>query len=259
MIQDITLEKYTELKNRKLKRAEIAEFFGIPEWKLKKLISANGWGKKLPTVDNIKAFKEYTAESAYWAGFIAADGYISDDNTLQICLNFDDTKQLETFKNFTRSSHKITSNTTKYYRSSFGFKNLFIATDLLRNYNITPRKSLTYEFPTQVPEKFLRDFIRGYFDGDGCICESFSNKNSHTATLYTTICGSNSFINSISNILKEKLNITGSVQLKENHSVIKYCTNKSLILLNYMYKDSNVYLDRKYNLYKKVLIDRKIR
>lgn len=34
-----------------------------------------------------------------------------------------------------------------------------------------PRKSLSLTFPTpdQVPDGFLRHFIRGYFDGDGCI------------------------------------------------------------------------------------------
>lgn len=32
-------------------------------------------------------------------------------------------------------------------------------------------KSLTLTFPSDdiVPKKFKRDFIRGYFDGDGCI------------------------------------------------------------------------------------------
>jgi hypothetical protein len=32
-----------------------------------------------------------------------------------------------------------------------------------------PRKSLVVEYPTNIPEEYQRYFIRGIFDGDGCI------------------------------------------------------------------------------------------
>lgn len=38
------------------------------------------------------------------------------------------------------------------------------------------RKSLILKQPKGVPEKFIFDFIRGYFDGDGCLTYySFEN------------------------------------------------------------------------------------
>ena len=52
--------------------------------------------------------------------------------------------------------------------------------NILNSYGCTPRKSLTLKFPDIKIFKskdLIRHFIRGYFDGDGCI--SFSNKD-HT-------------------------------------------------------------------------------
>jgi len=250
---EITLEKYTELKAQKLTRAKIAEYFDIPDWKLKKHIAANGWGAKSPIVGNITAFSLFCEYSAYWGGFIAADGCVTN-NTLKICLSYDDLTHLEKFKTFMQNTHKITSNTDKYYRCEMSFKQETVLSDLKLNYNITERKSLTYKLP-EIPSNEFRHFLRGYFDGDGCICESFSNKNSTTATLYTTITGSNEFIKA----LYEKINLPGTIQQKENVSTIKYNTNSSFELLDYMYKDCNVYLDRKFALYKQVTNVRKTR
>lgn len=246
-------EQYFELKSKGLKRAEIAAIFNIPEWKLKKIISAEGWGVKRPIIGNQEAFNYLTAESCYWGGFIGADGCITGD-FLKIMLNYDDTSHLEKFKAFIQSTHAISSNTDKYYRSEIGFKNGVILNGLKTHFNITPNKSGTYRMPT-IPKDLFRHYLRGYFDGDGCICESFSNKNSTTATIYTTICGSNYFIPELENSLFTILNIRGTVAQKSRHQVLKYCTNASKTLLDFMYKDSNIYLERKYQLYKRIMVD----
>ena len=55
---------------------------------------------------------------------------------------------------------------TKSYRMSFRSKKC--KEDLI-NKGCVPKKSLILKFPTyeQVPQKLMKDFIRGYFDGDG--------------------------------------------------------------------------------------------
>jgi hypothetical protein len=249
---EITFEKYSELKNKKLKRAEIAEVFGLTDSQLKKLIAKRSWGVKRPETKNQEAFLDYGPNSCYWAGFLAADGCITDNNTLKLCLHYDDTSHIQKLRNYLASDNAITSNTDKYYRSEINIRSDQICNDLRSNFNITPRKSYTYEFPKSlVNSPYLRDFIRGYFDGDGCISESFSNANSKTATLYTTITGSGVFIDYLHNLLKEKLAITGTIQTKDNNiKVIKYCTKDSFVFIEYMYKDCDNYLDRKYSLYK---------
>ena len=44
--------------------------------------------------------------------------------------------------------------------------------EALNNKGCVPNKSLTLTFPSKdiVPSNLLRHFIRGYVDGDGCIC-----------------------------------------------------------------------------------------
>lgn len=249
---EITKENYFELKSQKLLRREIAEKFNIPEWKLKKLIAKEGWGAKRPTIKNLNAFQLEEELDYYWAGFIAADGNISDNNDLYICLHSDDYTHLEKLLSYLKSNHAISLNTDKYSRAQIGPRlpeNM--ANTLINKFNIVPRKSLIYELPKIHESDNFRHYVRGYFDGDGSICESFSNKESTTATLYSTITGSKNFINSLYSVLPFK----GSIQERDNVSTIKYNTKSAKEFLTYIYKDAFIYLDRKFILYKRIVVD----
>lgn len=52
--------------------------------------------------------------------------------------------------------------------------------EVLYNYGCTPRKSTTLQFPElsifQSPD-LIRHFIRGYFDGDGCISYTYTSRS----------------------------------------------------------------------------------
>jgi len=255
---EITFENYIELKKQGYKRAEIANTFNIPDWKLKRIISNRGWSEKPPTIRNTNAFDDYTEESCYWAGFLAADGNVDSKGRIRLMLKYDDILHLEKFKDYLQSTHTVSSNTTTYNRCSFEFtdKNMCEILDL--NFNIVPEKSLIMKFPSFINPSTMRHFLRGYFDGDGSICESFSNRNSTTATLYTTFCsGSFDFIKFIFEHLTKIIGTQGHLQ---NFGTgrkwqIKYNTNDSISLLNYLYKDSKVYLDRKYSLYNQIVVN----
>jgi DNA-binding transcriptional regulator WhiA len=253
---EITKENYDILKAQKLTRAMIAEQFGIPDWKLKKLIAKNGWGVARPTIKNNNIFSLEDESSYYWAGFIAADGNISDKNDLYICLHYDDTVMLTKILEYFMSNHKVSSNNEKYNRSQIGIRLSESAVTILRDkFNITPRKSLTYQLPNIANSDNFRHYLRGYFDGDGSICESFSNINSKTASLYANITGSKDFISQLQLVIQNKLGITGHNQIKETVSCLKYNTNDAKILLKYLYSDSTIYLPRKYNLYKHLVLE----
>lgn len=255
---EINYTNYTNLKQTGLSRAEIANNFNIPDWKLKKLIAANGWGKKAPIILNETAFDNYSEEACYWAGFIAADGCVDSKNRLRIMLKYDDISHLEKFKEYLKSTHAISINTTTYNRCSFELTNPYIVDMLDINFNIVPNKTATLQFPKFIPSKYMVHYIRGYFDGDGSICESFSNKNSITTSIYATFAsGSKEFSEDLFAYLGNKLNLGGHLQ-EFKDSVkwqLKYNTNDAKTLLSYMYEDSNVYLDRKYALYQKLIIN----
>lgn len=255
---EINYQNYLCLKEQGLSRLNIAKIFNIPEWKLKKLIALNKWGTVKPTIENTKAFTEYTSESCYWAGFLAADGNVDEKGRIRIMLKYDDIEHLKKFKEYLKSSHTISTNTIEYNRCSFEFTNKEMCEDLDLNFNIVPRKTSILKFPKFIPDEYLKDFIRGYFDGDGSICESFSNRNSVTATLYATIaCGSKEFIHTLFEIIGKNLDLNGHLQEFKDSTKwqIKFNTNDAKTFLTYMYKNSTVYLDRKYLLYKKIVVE----
>ena len=54
----------------------------------------------------------------------------------------------------------------------------------LCNIGITPRKTWDMKIDdvmSHIPKQFIRDFLRGYFDGDGCITGVISQKPSKVA------------------------------------------------------------------------------
>mgnify|MGYP002625860766 CR=1 FL=1 len=75
--------------------------------------------------------------------------------------------------------------------------------DLIR-LGAIPNKSLILEFPKDIPNDLIRHFVRGYFDGDGCI-----SKNEDRCSLVST----ENFCVELSHILQEKLGIHSSIML----------------------------------------------
>lgn len=252
---ELNFNSYSELKSKKLKRAEIADIFGIPEWKLKKLIAINGWGKKAPTVDE-DSFSELSEAGAYWAGFIAADGNVDNKKRIRIMLKYDDILHIEKFAKFVNSTHAIQTNTDTYNRCAIEFTSAKMCNDLSTIYNIGPNKTDKL-LPPIINTEFIPHFIRGVFDGDGSICESFSNANSITATLYATlVSGSIDFTSWLETFL-EFSNITFSTQNKPGAQQIKLNTLQAIKFLNIIYQNSTeaTRLDRKYAIYKRVVLN----
>lgn len=255
---EITKENYDKLKEQKLTRAKIAEQFNIPEWKLKKLIASNGWGITRPKVRNDTAFIEESEAAYYWAGFIAADGNISDKDDLYICLHSKDTEHLHKFLSYLKSNHAVSTNNDKYTRSQIGLRlPPPIASSLKNKFNIVPRKSLTYKLPDIVESDNFRHYVRGYFDGDGSVGEYFNNDESILSSLSCNITGSNDFIQSLYTVLKNKLDVLGCVCKRKDSdvSVISFKLKDTRKLLNYMYDSSTVSLSRKFVIYHKICVE----
>lgn len=257
-MENVNYTEYLEFKQMGMTRGQIATAFDIPDWKLKKLIAKNGWGKPPTTISNESLFDEYSEEACYWAGFLAADGNVDCKKRVRLMLKYDDIIHLEKFKACLGSTHSVSSNTDKYNRCSFEFTSPHICEILELNYNIIPNKTDCLKFPKHIPDKYLRHYIRGYFDGDGSLCESFSNRNSVTASIYATFAsGSKEFSMSLFEYLSKILSLGGHLQ-EFTDSIkwqLKYNTNDAKVLTKYMYDNSNVYLDRKYTLYLRLIVN----
>ena len=187
-----------------------------------------------------------TEEKAYWLGFLYADGSVgSKEHKIELGLAEQDLKQIEKFRDFIGIMNKIIYRpTTKSYR--YSFRSESCKEDLIKQ-GCTPKKSLILKFPTedQVPQNLIRHFIRGYFDGDGW----FTNTEE---CFQAGIIGTEDFIKGfLDNIeIENKNNKIFDVHRENGAKRYVFGAYQDVLnFLNWIYKDSNVYLDRKYEHY----------
>ena len=210
-------------------------------------------GIKIPNYHNSLKFDNTvfdiinTEEKAYWLGFLYADGYVGlTDNRVELTLQLSDVNHIEKFKTFLNSDCKISTNS---YRSRLSIKDEKIKKDLI-NLGCTPQKSLILKFPTddKVPKELIRHFIRGYFDGDGSLCVTEKTKS-------IDILGTYDFLYQLcleSNIATSKIYVSKS----KSNKVFRIVLGSRIDLYNfskYIYDDCNIYLDRKYEKFKKLM------
>lgn len=118
------------------------------------------------------AFSEVTEESAYWIGFLMADGCVFGNNLVKLSLATVDRPHVEKFRDFLGSGHKVSDRPNE---SSYGgggemisviqVKSKSLVSDLAC-FGVTPRKSRT---ATVIGLEDNSDFWRGMIDGDGTI------------------------------------------------------------------------------------------
>jgi len=214
--------------------------------------------RKLYQINN-NAFSVYTKESAYWAGFMAADGCVDKKNRFRVYLNIKDVGHLYKLKNFLNSEHKV-AESIKFNRCSFELTNKKIVADIKKNYSVTPLKSYNLQYPMQMPRELDMHFIRGYWDGDGTLCESFSNKNSLLATFYASVVGSEDFILQMAVLIEEYLG--KALPLVRSHpnginATWKLNTKAAIELSKRMYANASedIWLNRKYEIYKRAVLE----
>lgn len=118
-------------------------------------------------------FKTWSRNMAYIFGLWCADGYIGTQNKgyqFSIKLHKNDKYLLQQILNEMKSEHKIYEN--KENCCCFTISSKTIYNDII-NLGGCERKSLRLKFP-YVPNEYLFDFIRGYFDGDGCTSTKYN-------------------------------------------------------------------------------------
>lgn len=187
--------------------------------------------------------------AAYWLGYLYADGCVYKN---KLCLSSKDIGHLYKYQEDMNAKTKICTRFLKGHTYGISYISCPILVHKLINLGCVPRKSLILQFPTdkQVPKYLLRHFVRGYFDGDGCVCY-----NKRQASI--SFCGTFGFLSKLSQYFVDigmnerlpKFNKGECYQL--HHSA------KSDILKFYetVYKDSVVNLDRKNKIFIDIMQD----
>lgn len=189
--------------------------------------------------------------SAYWLGFIYADGYISSYKELAIQLKSDDFEHLKKFNICLNGNIPVTffDKQPRYIKGKYtGVSHLcqirIFSKEMVSDLDalgVHMKKSNNIEFPFFEDSWLEWSFFRGYFDGDGSIY--YDKRSNQLRAKITT--GSESFRTSASNFLEShgiKTYINGldcGITGKESHR----------ILFGNMYDHATIYLDRKYKKY----------
>lgn len=179
---------------------------------------------------------------AYWLGFMYADGYITQKDYVGLSLNTKDEGHIYKFQSTIASQHPIhrysshtTYGYTEYSRLCFVSKKM--CQDLSAN-GCVLSKTMILKPPKLDNEEHIRPFIRGYFDGDGCV----TNGGKNCAKM--TIVGNYELMKWVNSHLPDP----GPLQQDKRKPYIYevYNTNvKAINNLEWIYKDAKVFLDRK--------------
>lgn len=198
-----------------------------------------------------------SSEKAYWLGFLFADGYNTDDEIV-IELAEKDITHLVKFKKAI-SATQLISTRSKYdknQRNTKEFASIRISSrricKTLSMHGMIRNKAHTLKYPDISPEHD-RHFIRGFFDGDGCIFTKRVGSKCKMRGDFSIYSHSEEFIISLINRL-----LMSGIETKHYPNNIKI--SKKMILLkifNYLYLDTteNVRMDRKYLKFKELVDD----
>lgn len=203
---------------------------------------------------NWEFFKEDSEELYYFLGLVASDGYLSNDE-IEIGLNEKDLHILERLRDLIVPEKPVNlkKNTNSYtlkiscrskmkrFKDFFGMK--------------TNQKHKEMRFPN-VPKEYMKDFIRGYVDGDGGID---TTKGYRGDKVYVgprlRILGNLEFLTVLNEMTKEIYpHKTNSIlrKGKENVYIITYNFSTAKAILEWLYSDSKIYLHRKREKYLEV-------
>jgi len=239
-------------RTEKYSSSKLAGIFSCNRKTIFKALKTNG--VFLPNLGRFKKtiycdtefFTKLSPISAYWAGFIAADGCLSyRGKMLSIGLNERDAGHLNKFAKAIKTNAKIwyTQCNNSVHIGIYSEK-IF---DSLLNLGITPNKSLSID-NVNIPRQLMSHFIRGVFDGDGYIG---GRKVTHVQLF---ISGNRPFLQRIQSILiKEcginKVNLYPLYPLGANKGYkLQYTGSQAFRILNFLYKNSctRTRLQRKY-------------
>ena len=197
-----------------------------------------------------------TPEKAYILGLLFADGHNElKKHTISMSLIESDKDLLEKIRVILNSEKPLEfiDYSNKLFNGSKcknQYRLLLFSSHIcktLLNYGMISNKSATLYYP-QINPKLNQHFIRGYFDGNGCMC--FSQGKHYISTIVST----SDMCNSISQILKQEIGIHSSVLDAPNkNGITKYVSISGRLqvmkFMNYIYKDADLYLDRKHQHY----------
>lgn len=174
---------------------------------------------------------------AYWLGFLYADGYVTTNNRWGVELSISDYEHIQKLVNEIKYNGNIKiRNRNNIKTCSVLINNSHMHSSLINN-GVVMNKTNLLKFPDNsiLKEEYINHFIRGFFDGDGCVC--YTNRGVEI----NFVCKSNEFIISLLNIFsKNNIHFTYYVNKRDDLPTIRiYKISEIRLFYNYLYNGSS--------------------
>ena len=204
-----------------------------------------------------------TEIQAYLLGFHASDGCILEKRkTFHLALHEDDSEIIYLFKDFISPDartfytppHKGFSKGKEHQtHGAFGLEicSVALCEDLVKlGYGY--RKSYDELHLPKLNEDLVLAFIRGYFDGDGCISYGLDKtaKNPKIRAHWTLYSKTNTLLLEVQKLFSEKYDIDLHIYYRKSDKMYEMSTfSREAIkkISKILYNDAHFYLTRKYN------------
>ncbi len=218
--------------------------------------------KEFPWHFNKDFFKTWSDEMAYVLGLMMSDGYVFTNprGSNYFGITSTDLEIVEKLRTILASNHKIgikrvkNPNWKTRYVLQIGSKDVVAE---LSKFGIIQNKSLNIKFPQNIPDRFLRHFVRGYFDGDGGVYlkqhwRRDRGKLNWVFQVYF-VSGSRVFLEELHSILLKVCVKGGFINNKKRGYALVFGRRDGLALACLMYEDvpRELFLERKYNIFTK--------
>lgn len=219
-------------------------------------------GKSIYKVDSDFFKCINTEEKAYILGFICADGHISEDR-LVITVSEKDSDILEKIRRAMHSNHPIKRIKRKNPYQKTDRKQLILMELMigrkelvksLFDMGLTTDKTYTLNgnILKYVPKYLMRDFLRGYFDGDGNVF--FGRRYASGYKYNINVCGNEDFLlKSFQTYFPSNNKLYKDLYSKQCYVWKISSRDKVRDFMHYLYHNSSIFLQRKYNEYRKIM------
>ena len=182
-------------------------------------------------------FKTWSSNMAYVLGLWFADGCIYGGKIFDITLHAKDKYILKQVAKELEYEGQLYDYVDRQ-AARLNFSCVVIYDDII-NLGGCENKSKVVRFP-KVPKEYLADFIRGYFDGDGCV---MNLKGKRLNSAFTS--GSKAFLDELLKILQNEAGIEGGSYDASSQS-LRFGKRDTIRLGQYMYKNNpELFLQRK--------------
>jgi len=193
-------------------------------------------------------FHDLNEKSAYWLGFLYADGYVrmkdGKSGEIKLKLKNTDKNHIEKFLKDIECEKPIkcgVDGKSEYCMVTL-YSNLLV--NKLFELGCVNNKTQKILLP-KLDEPHMSHFIRGYFDGDGSIHKVKNRTNSFSVS----ICSNNNFNDDIVNFFGY-----GKSYKYENYSIVKISKIMDIMKFrDYIYSNAVTFLERKFIKFKQII------